>query len=403
MVLQRLKVWLFRIVPHQWIYSAKKHLTINFGFFGKAEKNIGSYLVQASTAKFSVHGMESELGKEVVQGFRGCYDEYKMRGGLLREFILQCENCIIEPKFGWGIDEATDKLIFDSIAYNSWRESYHPSYLRYKKGKESAAYYPAIVSIRIIRGGEKNYWHFLHDLLGQVVLARKNNLGIETGIPYLISESLAAQPFFKKAVLQSRYLSGINWIVQRNNEYIKAGTAYFLQVQPNKAETFFAVRSLFDFPKPDGSKNRKIFLTRNPRRIRHLQNAPQIESIAKNYGFEIVDADNLSFEEQMRLFSETNLLVGIHGAGLINMIFRSGASMHLLELLPKDYVQPHYFWLSKDLGFSYRCLIGSKAASDTSFTVSSEEFEIQLQSLLTTSQPFGHKVHPEANFQNPIR
>ncbi|RYY46150.1 MAG: glycosyltransferase family 61 protein [Chitinophagaceae bacterium] len=107
-----------------------------------------------------------------------------------------------------------------------------------------------------------------------------------------------------------------------------------------------------------------------------------IEIIAVKYGFEIIDADTLSFAEQMNLFRQVRFLAGIHGAGLVNMIFRQGAPMSLLELFPQNYIQPHYFWLSKDLGFDYSCLVGSKAGSDTAFTIAPAEFEDKIQEML---------------------
>ena len=38
-------------------------------------------------------------------------------------------------------------------------------------------------------------------------------------------------------------------------------------------------------------------------------------------GFETVYTEELSFAEQVRLFSETRCLVSIHGAGLTNLMF----------------------------------------------------------------------------------
>jgi hypothetical protein len=78
------------------------------------------------------------------------------------------------------------------------------------------------------------------------------------------------------------------------------------------------------------------------------------------------------------LFGSTGFLVGIHGAGLTNVIFRKNAPMNVLEILPGDYLQPHYFWLSKGMGHTYRCIAGSESFYDTSFYVDPVLFEKKL-------------------------
>lgn len=377
----QLKNYLFALVPYKQIRKLKKYVTLKFLLWGKPKRNFGHYLLQKANPALNLHNMETSLGKDVVTGFINCYNAYFACKDFLREYVLVCQNCIVEPKYGWGIDVATDTLIFDSISNNAWLESYHPGYFQYQKNKVKADFYPDIISIRMLKGGERNYWHFLHDLLGEVVLAKKYVYNAEN-IPYLISEDLAKQPFFKQAIAESNYLSGLNWVVQKKDQYIRAGNAYFLQVQPNKKETLLGVRSLFNLPLADGAQNRKVFLTRNPKRIRYLKNAGEIELIAVKYGFEIIDADTLSFSEQIKLFRQVRFFVGIHGAGLINMVFRQGAPMNLLELFPQNYIQPHYFWLSKDLGFDYACLVGSNAGSDTAFSVAPAEFEEKIQEML---------------------
>jgi hypothetical protein len=52
--------------------------------------------------------------------------------------------------------------------------------------------------------------------------------------------------------------------------------------------------------------------------------------------------------------------------------------MNVLEILPGDYLQPHYFWLSKGMGHTYRCIAGSESFYDTSFYVDPVLFEKKL-------------------------
>jgi capsular polysaccharide biosynthesis protein len=95
-----------------------------------------------------------------------------------------------------------------------------------------------------------------------------------------------------------------------------------------------------------------------------------------------VDTDGLSLHDQVELFSKTRYLAGIHGAGLTNLFFRKNAPLTLLELLPGDYIQPHYFWLCKGMGHDYDCIAGTASAFDTSFEIDPLLFENKLSAML---------------------
>lgn len=368
------------LIPYFLIYYFKKKVSANYALFGKAKTNAGHYLLNDTKTTFTVYGMESELGATVIKGFYSCYQDYISRKNLLRKYVLSVDNCIIEPTAGWGILAANDTLVFDSISNNAWREAYHPSYITYKKNKAGAISYPEIVSINIIGGGDNNYWHFLHDLLGQVALAKKV---LPQNLPFLVSKRLSNKSFFKEALLQSPFLAGCTWLIR--DKYYMAGKAYFLQTMPNSNEQFFDVRKMLLIKNSDKTRQRKIFLKRNKNRIRHIKNSAEIETIARQNNFEIIDADYLSLQQQIELFGETQLLVGIHGAGLTNVIYRKNASLHLLEILPADYLQPHYFWLSKGMEHTYRCVVGSPSAYDTSFYVDPQKFKEKLFEMLNSN------------------
>ena len=186
---------------------------------------------------------------------------------------------------------------------------------------------------------------------------------------------------FKMALQKSKQLSAIKWIIQ-DEQYVKADKAYFLQTKPNDMKQFFGVLKLLEITDADKLANRHIFLTRNKNRIRFIENAEEIEAIAVKYNFEIVDSDKISFLDQIKLFSSTSHLIGIHGAGLTNVMFRLNAPLTVLELLPGDYIEPHYFWLSKGMGHKYFCQLGSKSHIDTSFSINATQFENKIKQML---------------------
>jgi len=382
---------ILKFIPYPFIRYVRKRVNLKYLLFGASRKDKGNYLLIEEDFVFTVYGMEKELGKEVVDGFKACYDEYMEHPHHLRKYILSVEDCIIEPVYGWGITPYDDKLVFDSISNNTWRETYHPSWFAYKKNKGSAIPLEEVVSINLLKGGEDNYWHFLHDLLGQVILSRKH-LGHQ--LPFLISKSLSEKTYFKQALQISEVLANAKWVI-RDKEYYRAKKVWFVQPMPNSNEQFFALRELLKIPEAPANGNRKIFLTRSKKRIRFLSNKEAVEQIARDAGFEIVDTDGLSLQEQVKLFSETRWLIGIHGAGLTNILYRKGAVMSVFELLPGDYLQPHYYWLAKGMNNHYICQVGSVAALDTSFEIDEQLFREKITAFVTSQAATDAEPHDQ--------
>ena len=97
----------------------------------------------------------------------------------------------------------------------------------------------------------------------------------------------------------------------------------------------------------------RIYISRGRSSRRTIVNEDEVVDLLREYGFLIVYAEDLSFAEQVSLFSDTSLLVSNHGAGLTNMLFMS-AGGNVLELRHQtDKVNNCYFTLASALGLNY--------------------------------------------------
>src|SRR5262249_7777469 len=63
--------------------------------------------------------------------------------------------------------------------------------------------------------------------------------------------------------------------------------------------------------------------------------------------------DDLSLQEQIELFQGARYVVGLHGAGLTNIIYRRAAPLALLELHSYSFVLDCYYRLSHEYGYFY--------------------------------------------------
>ena len=70
-------------------------------------------------------------------------------------------------------------------------------------------------------------------------------------------------------------------------------------------------------------KNENIYIDRSDSKFNHnkLVNNQEIIELLKKRGFSIIKLSNLSFNEQVKTFSNAKIIIGSHGAGLTNLIF----------------------------------------------------------------------------------
>lgn len=65
----------------------------------------------------------------------------------------------------------------------------------------------------------------------------------------------------------------------------------------------------------------RVFINRQSAARRRISNFEEIEPVLDEYGITIIDPYSLSIFEQIFLLSNAKLLIGAHGAGLVNMLF----------------------------------------------------------------------------------
>ena len=97
------------------------------------------------------------------------------------------------------------------------------------------------------------------------------------------------------------------------------------------------------------------------------------------YGFQAYCLESLPVEAQLRLFSESAVVIGPHGAGFANMIACAPSSA-IIELLPRPGNYSHYYAMADQLDLKHGHLLA------TDFDPKTDNFSIdpdQLISLLS--------------------
>ncbi|QMU28974.1 glycosyltransferase family 61 protein [Adhaeribacter radiodurans] len=133
-------------------------------------------------------------------------------------------------------------------------------------------------------------------------------------------------------------------------------------------------------------KPKRIYISRKKANKRKIINEDQVIAALMPYQVQIINAEELTYQQQVQLFYNAEVVIAPHGAGLTNILFCQQATV--LELHPVDVIKSHYFLLSKGLNFSYTYSIGSKSDEKQNFTVSIPDFKEQLSYLFDNSPTF---------------
>ena len=359
-------------------YNTLRTNTIDKLLFPEKRFSDQDFVVRRDDYPFHITTVRKDHLDARLQHQIGLYENWTQDEYLL----VYDQECVIEPKYGWAMS-ADRQLIYPSLGFS--RVSYLPkpdTQIRKVQFKKLPAH-EVLVSLRDT--GEENYYHFYNDVLAKLFfLEEKLNLPYET--PLLIAEVLYKKSYFQY-FLQHPYLRNRTWVIQKEGEYIRSRKTYFCKPLTHTATYYERIRQLVQ-PQdlaPAGGE-RRVFITRSPMRLRFIENNDEIEAICITEGFEVVDFDTMTLGQQARLLSEARYVIGIHGAGLVNMMFRGHQPMGLLEILPPgEYYPFHYMLMAAQHGFQYDSLIGDLSENKYSggFYVKPQEFRQRMHSLLT--------------------
>ena len=199
------------------------------------------------------------------------------------------------------------------------------------------------------------YFHWLMDCLPRLMLLTEKGMKL----PLLLPAHLKDEGY----ISESLHLLGIKnftFTLKDNWYYFKSLT---FPVHPaatgNYNDEVMRILRNNLVTNPQEPFGLKIYISRSKASRRKIVNEEQILPILSRMGFKTIYCEDLSFLEQVILFSKVRYLVSNHGAGLSNMLFMSsGASILELRKI-NDNHNNCYFSLASSLNLKYyylKCL-----------------------------------------------
>jgi capsular polysaccharide biosynthesis protein len=227
----------------------------------------------------------------------------------------------------------------------------------------------------------KAFYHWIAETLPRIhLLARLHPEGALLALPGILSEisyvrdSLKFFPQIKVVFLHKSRMTkfqNLRWISQMGGPY-----------QFN----YPLMRSLRESLAPDiritsHGGTRRLFVSRAKSGRRFLRNEGEIAPLLKAFGFDIVHFETLGLNEQIELCRGCEVLLGIHGAGLANMLFLPEGSS-VIEIRKESAEASCFLRMAHSVGIHYdfclaKCEPGSEGENEVFSDLYLEKEELE--------------------------
>ncbi|MBD0833069.1 glycosyltransferase family 61 protein [Aestuariibaculum sediminum] len=206
---------------------------------------------------------------------------------------------------------------------------------------------------------ERNYYHWILESVGRLVIIDKNVLN-----EYKIILNHNA-PIFAIESLQVLFNIPPENIIQNKNVRLKIADI-LLPSYPhtrskqsswtniNNQNIIKKINSISKTKTISTKQKRNIIISRNKTSQRRIKNVHYLLEKYKHLNFEIIDLESFSFLDQLQLFRNAGIILATHGAGLTNIIFSENPS--IIEFFPSNRNKRdafYFYQISNALNFNH--------------------------------------------------
>ena len=201
----------------------------------------------------------------------------------------------------------------------------------------------------VFLGGDENYCHWLIRYLSRLALLEGHaNL---RELPFLVKNNMKRYQAESLDLLDIpeayRYMVPENSLIHCNHIYIPTNLR-------NERDVGIGCKWLRDKFCRNKTRTRKslrrLYISRGDSQLRRLLNEDELVYELARRGFETIIPGDISFTQQISLFSEASVVVGPHGAGLTNIVFAPSNCL-VFELTDKLISHmPDFRWIANAIG-----------------------------------------------------
>ncbi len=226
-----------------------------------------------------------------------------------------------------------------------------------------------------------NYYHFNIDVLGKVMVTSKFlNL---TDCEFILN---CWRPFQREVLT----LSGLSyrWV---GYDSILSGSIFVPSLAGTSGapplETLRFVRSLIKDPEPTGT-GKYIYISRAKSKRKILNEESLLEAMQQYAPFEKVILDGMPVSDQIGIFRNAEIVVGSHGAGLVNCLHMKNP-LGVFEIFGSKYQASMFRNICKELRITYGCTgTDSDLLSAGQSTGWDEDYFVDIQAVIHDLEKF---------------
>jgi hypothetical protein len=342
-----------------WLFEVVTPPSIQISYPSKTIEEDILYVIQHWAELLTQSAEErTKLGREEYFYHLHCVTNYEID----ETFICVIPNAFIVNKMGLTLTSDLE-IIRQSLDGQNRTISLNPEPIkkRLEDNKIISGTYVSLLSCYTL-----NFAHWLMDGLPKISLIASLNDSVKADLKFIIPD--ASPPY----IIDSLKLLGIqeNQTIPVSEKGIQVEKLILCHAaqnpgRPSKKHILTIRNQLLDsvlVNQDNDLASRRLYISRSQSE-RKIVNEQEILQVLKNYNFEVIHCERMSFAEQIRIFSEAEVVLGSHGAGIYNQIFcRSGTT--IIEIYNKDYWHHSSRIISSFLGHTHWHIFGENVSSD---------------------------------------
>lgn len=203
----------------------------------------------------------------------------------------------------------------------------------------------------------QNYYHWLCDTLPRLLLLRQHystcTLLVPEALPAFAQESLAYLGFYNLLYIGKRDVLKVKTLLFP--EPVASAGRHDMDLIQQVRDSLLQHLTPLD---TSASKPKRLYVSRAGAKMRKPYNEEQIVALLQQYDFTVMYLEDHSLAKQIELLRDAEILVGMHGAGLTNLLFMPKGSQ-LIEFMNAESMNLCYYHLASAVGVKYSCLLSA--------------------------------------------
>ncbi len=200
------------------------------------------------------------------------------------------------------------------------------------------------------------YFHWLIDTLPRIILLKNSEF---KDFPILLPQEKKEVDFIKSS-LNLIGITNIIWTQNNVNYHCKklitpVQSWDLLNYNPKNV---LSLRSVILSSKIKKSNISKVYVSRRKASFRKIINEIEVIKLLERYGFKTICFEDYNWYDQISIMKSCEVLIGIHGAGLTNMMFMPFMGK-VIEIFNENWTKEHlfcFFHLSNVLSHKYQVI-----------------------------------------------